>query len=326
MFSRVIGGIIVFMFFSGSVGAEEKVPKDMGYVLKVKENSVIVDLTRYDGVVAGAILNVLRIEEVTHPVTGKVLKSKIPVGTLQVKVPGDEFSIAVPVGNTRTADIHEGDIVMLQERWARKVKKKYRGQAKVYKRVEIWTEVVDYGERENASDWYVRYETDFMYLQVKGYAFGVRMGIGGLNGGYTETANINYYYGFADVKLGIEYFTCAFAIQMGLNPDGFGVGVDGRVTIGSDLGTHLTVGGYIASYVGGKVLIMLSTPLTSKWRMFGETIAENLPKGGKMGVRFGVGLEHLFTPGVGLMIKAGAGGRTSEMVRPYGGLGVSINF
>ena len=304
--------------------------RDWGYVIKVTENEVWVDLTEADGLEKGVVLKVFKIVKMKHPVTGETISSRINTGELIVKSPGEGFSITVPEKETSIQDIEVGDIVVLPSALVKKKKKKAPLPAKVYKRLDILWEFVSYGSRFGWSDWYTRYEGDFQYLVIRRILYSIKMGLGGVNGEYPasefEKLSTEFYYGFVEVRIGVTGFTIGATLQLGLNPEGFGMGGNLKLTIGSDFGTHLEASTYVASYIGAQGSIRLFTPVLSNLMMFGEVVVENLPRNQDIGVRFGVGADYFVSSRVGLKLKIGAGGRTSEVLGPYGGLGVVVQF
>lgn len=97
-----------------------------GTVLRIDERDVYVDLGTDDGVAEGSELTLHHVIEVTHPVSGEVVRDRFPLGTLRAVVVGRQVAIArapdhlhprVAVGDAVT---RASDPVQAVDPWARR--------------------------------------------------------------------------------------------------------------------------------------------------------------------------------------------------------------
>ncbi len=96
----VLGACLAALVVAG--GALASQAPQRGYLVAVEGPEVTIDLGSGDGIKPGQVLEVLSLKKLKHPVTGKAMFLKRPVGRIQVTEVQDQLSLA-KVLDTRQA-------------------------------------------------------------------------------------------------------------------------------------------------------------------------------------------------------------------------------
>lgn len=311
------------------VGSSTEKIKEKRFILKVTEQEVYVELSEKDGVKEGDTFEVYHPETMLkHPVTGELIEGELPVGFIIIQKIGSAFSIAVPAQGTQISEIREGDFVYLSKIMVKREKEEVK--AFVWKDLQGWIDFCAY----DTDDMYLRGELGFRYSVHKSVIYGIRFGLGGIYGIVPDEVkerfnkeSANFYYGYSQFLIGSEYFSFLFKLKIGLDPDGVGYGFDGSIIIGSELRTHLLIGGLFERYTGGQAQIMFQTPVSGKLSLYGDALVEWIPiKEMDPGFRMLLGAIIGVTRNSGLKLFLGAGGRRSDKIFPSAGIGYIWKF
>jgi|GEM_PF-3085306 len=210
---------------------------------------------------------------------------------------------------------------------------RYRGHRH---RLNAFGELVSFGGEE----FYAHWEADYFY-RLFSTLYRLRMGLGSYNGqGYMapagggeiipsqqDTVGVAWYYGYSEFEWRFhKYLSVMTKLMLGINNDGVGVGFEGVVRIGDELGLNLEIGGLRAADLGTSGLFRLNIPAGRDWMFAGSVWVENLPLDEETGFRMALDANWFVTDNLSLLARIGLAARTIDRIGPNVGLGVAGHF
>lgn len=209
---------------------------------------------------------------------------------------------------------------------------RYRGHRH---RLAAFGEVVSFG----GDEFYAHWEADYFY-RLFSTLYRLRMGLGSYNGqGYhvppsgdvvpndQNTVGVAWYYGYSEFEWRFhKYFAVLTKLMLGMNNDGVGVGFEGVLRIGDELGLNLEIGGLRAANLGTSGLFRLNIPAGRDWMFAGSVWVENLPLDEETGFRMALDANWFLSDNLSLMARVGLAARTIDRIGPNVGLGVAGHF
>jgi len=170
--------------------------------------------------------------------------------------------------------------------------------------VEVRADYVDWNHFKG-NDYHWAFESDYLYrvgefVHSLRLGFGVYQGVGqslksaiadeqAASGGPVRyhTRPVGYDYAFTEVDLrAAELLGFVVRGLAGVNRDGFGAGVEGKVRIGREPGTNLVLGSGFTSRIGNRNTLTLAWDQVRGWPMSASVIVTNEPVREDYGVRF----------------------------------------
>ena len=209
---------------------------------------------------------------------------------------------------------------------------RYRGHRH---RLAAFGEVVSFG----GDEFYAHWEADYFY-RLFSTLYRLRMGLGSYNGqGYhvppsgdvvprdQNTVGVAWYYGYSEFEWRFhKYFAVLTKLMLGINNDGVGVGFEGVLRIGDELGLNLEIGGLRAANLGTSGLFRLNIPAGRDWMFAGSVWVENLPLDEETGFRMSLDANWFISDNLSLTARVGLAARTIDRIGPNVGLGVAGHF
>lgn len=331
------------------------------YVIKIDGDDIYVDMGNLDGVKAGMTLLVYKTGiSITHPVTGEKISGTVFLGPLNVKEVSDQFSIANPTAETKgkvqngyEVKFRDEDLAIIQQpKIAREpvpvvieppVERPVRssGYAQDLKRYGGKNNRVSsryYYAQGGEKEFYHLAEVDLMY-RIFRFLYSIKFGIGLADGkgmistkdctadaDNGEACHLAFNYGFTEAEFRFhDYFSIIPAYQLGMNNDGVGSGVSGKIRIGPELSTNLVLGGTYAQLMGGQTLIQFNHYFHERFKMTGEVVWENYIAGSSV-VRVALAPEVDLTDLISANLIIGYGGKDVNNMGITVGGGIAFNF
>ncbi|TNF32480.1 MAG: hypothetical protein EP329_10060 [Deltaproteobacteria bacterium] len=210
---------------------------------------------------------------------------------------------------------------------------RYRGHRH---RLNAFGELVSFG----GDEFYAHWEADYFY-RLFSILYRLRMGLGSYNGqGYLrpatggdvipsqqDTVGVAWYYGYSEFEWRFDkYLSVLTKLMLGINNDGVGVGFEGILRIGDELGLNLEIGGLRAADLGTSGLFRLNIPAGRDWMFAGSVWVENLPLDEETGFRMALDANWFVTDNLSLRARVGLAARTIDRIGPNVGLGVAGHF
>ena len=208
--------------------------------------------------------------------------------------------------------------------------------------VESRTDFADWNHLKG-NDYYYSAESDFLY-RVQGLVHSIKLGMGVYQGVgqslkqaiedeqaaaggevHYHTRPAGYDYVFTELDLrGTE--TLGFVVRglAGVNHDGFGAGLEGKIRIGRDPGTHLVIGSGFTAGIGNRNELTLAWDQVRGWPMAASVIVTNEPVNEDYGVRFVYQVGRSLTSWLDLSLRAGY--QLRDINHTGFGLGLATNF
>jgi len=208
--------------------------------------------------------------------------------------------------------------------------------------VETRTDFADWNKFKG-NDFYYSAETDYLY-RVQGLVHSIKLGMGVYQGVgeslkqaiedehaaaggdvHYRTRPAGYDYVFTDLDLRASE-TLGFVVRglAGVNRDGFGAGVEGKIRIGREPGTHLVVGSGFTAGIGNRNELTLAWDQVRGWPMAASVIVTNEPVHEDYGVRFVYQVGRSVTSWLDLSLRAGY--QLRDINHTGFGLGLATNF
>lgn len=212
-------------------------------------------------------------------------------------------------------------------------------------RVKLTTEYVSFN-RKQRNDWYVLTEGDYLLRMpedvrmLRGVAvgYGHYRGEGGpvdeIDSGLSQPQQAAFTYGYLELHLSAhELFAIMPRVQVGLGRPEDGrqnsrgeltAGVQLRVRIGRDMGTHLVLAGQAVPEVGNRAFVRLNLGLSERFPLAFEVHVTDQPVGEGLGVRVVAEAGARITDAFALAARISYQGRTIE--HTGFGSGLSLTF
>ncbi|HEU0029298.1 MAG TPA: hypothetical protein VFQ53_01610 [Kofleriaceae bacterium] len=188
-------------------------------------------------------------------------------------------------------------------------------------------------------DFVIAGNVDFTYrligaVQSVGVGYGVYSG----EGGYADRSwsmeqplpRTGFQYGYADLEVGgvQQGVPVSIGAQViaGVGKEGFGMGVEGRLRLGSRDAANLVLSGRTIDQVGFVSDIRFGAQPIEGLGVGVSVGATNQPTGGDVGVKLGTELEYRGVEHVSLLVRASWQGRTTEHGGIGGGAGVGFSW
>jgi hypothetical protein len=205
--------------------------------------------------------------------------------------------------------------------------------------VEVRSDFVDWNKLKG-NDYYWSFESDYLYRVRSRGLHAIRLGFGTYQGmGESlrqaiedeaagrpyRTRTVGYDYVFTDLDLHAgELVGLVGRALAGVNRNGFGAGIEGRLRIGRDPGTHLVVSTGFTAGIGNRNEITLAWDQVEGWPMAASVVVTNEPVLEDYGVRFAYQVGRSLWRWVDLSMRLGYELRD---IRHAGvGLGLAANF
>ncbi len=208
--------------------------------------------------------------------------------------------------------------------------------------VELRSDYVDWNHL-NGNDYHWAFESDYLYRvgelvhSIK-LGFGVYQGVGqslksaiqdeqAAGGGpvHYRSRPVGYDYAFTELDLqGTELLGFVVRGLAGVNRDGFGGGVEGKIRIGHEPGTNLVLGSGFTSRIGNRNTLTLAWDQVRGWPMSASVIVTNEPVGEDYGVRFVYQLGRNMAGWLDLSLRLGY--ELRDIKHSGFGLGLAANF
>jgi hypothetical protein len=189
--------------------------------------------------------------------------------------------------------------------------------------VELRSDYADWNHLKG-NDHHAAFEGDYLY-RVLGFVHAVKLGLGtyqgvgeslqhaiederAAGGGPVRyrSRTVGYDYAFTEVDLraadALGFVVRALA---GVNRDGIGAGVEGKVRIGRDPGTHLLASAGFTRGIGNRNELTLAWDQVRGWPMAASVIVTNEPVQEDYGVRFVYQVGRALAPWADLSLRAG---------------------
>jgi hypothetical protein len=140
-----------------------------------------------------------------------------------------------------------------------------------------------------------------------------------------RTRAVGYDYVFTELDLrGSDTLGFVARGLAGVNRDGFGSGIEGKVRIGRDPGTHLVASVGFTNGVGNRNQLELAWDQVRGWPMSASVIVTNEPVREDYGVRFVYQIGRAFARWADLSLRAGY--ELRDINHSGFGLGLAANF
>ncbi len=327
-------------------------------VIRVDGRDITVDLGTEDAGGVPATLRVYRVETIRHPATGSVQRSRILLGRLARRHPGDRFSIMRATGALAT-ELRVGDVVepepatpparpaddlgapappppspVWQPAAATAPTLVRRGPARPWQhdtphRLSVGGRYVSYG---GANDQYGQAEADYSYtlripvlraLRFAGGAIAGRNPLVDPRATGSSFEDVRFYYGLVEVELELnDWLGLTNAVILGVNNSGVGGGWLGGLRIGHVDGVNLRAGGLLRSFVGHQASLGLEVPVGRLLKLTPRVLVENLLRGSDWAFRAELQAELRLARGFGLLGTIGGGARDVL----HGGVNASLGL
>ncbi len=209
--------------------------------------------------------------------------------------------------------------------------------------VRITGEYLDFATFEPRSgtrtDTVVDANVDFTYridriVQSIGVGYGVLAGRGGFAdrefSSMDPVPKSAFQFGYADLEVvlsqkGVPVSTGGKLIA-GVGKDGFGLGIEGRVRVGSRDAANLQFIARTLEQIGFVTDIKFGARLASDLAFAVSVGATDQPNNGDVGVKLGTELEYFASPNISLLLRGSWQGRTTQHGGIGGGAGVGFTW
>ncbi len=221
---------------------------------------------------------------------------------------------------------------------ARKQRRKGRS------RVSVRTSYLDFatfdrreGRREDS---FITFEADFLYRLRGSFLYGIRNGMGVINGrgGFADpipndesgdgssdddASKTGFHYGYSEVEFRLgAYFGLRARLVAGVGRRGFGLGIDGRVRLGPESGTNLSLGAQALEQVGFLSEIRMQWLAIAKLPLGLAVALTDQPNQGDVGVRLSTDIGYPVLPWLRPTLRVSYQARTIA----HSGLGAGVGM
>ncbi len=168
-------------------------------------------------------------------------------------------------------------------------------------RTGFWMDVVDWN-KGRGNDYHWTFEGEYLYRVLDQTVHSIRLGFGVYQGKGQSLATaiederlgapyraqaVGYNYAFTELDFRqSENFGLIVKGLAGINRAGFGTGIEGKIRIGRDPGTHLVLGTGFTDKIGNRNEITLAWDRVTGWPMSATVLVTNEPVLEDYGVRF----------------------------------------
>jgi hypothetical protein len=207
---------------------------------------------------------------------------------------------------------------------------------------EVRSDYADWN-RFRGNDHHYAFESDYLY-RVLGFVHSVKLGLGVYRGVgesleqaiqdertagggpvHYRTHAVGYDYVFTELDLRAGDVLGFVARGLGgVNRDGFGAGVEGKVRIGRDPGTHLLASAGFTNGIGNRNELTLAWDQVRGWPMAASVIVTNEPVHEDYGVRFVYQVGRAFARWADASLRLGY--ELRDINHAGFGLGLAANF
>ncbi len=311
----------LILVFITTNGFSDDLKGNEHYIIKQEKGKVYVDYGTKNGVFEGEKYRVYKIVIIRHPVTRKLLKSKVKIAaSVKILSSSEEVSII----HLQAENINIGSPILLEKISDEK--------GLIHYSISRSNEITLQGR-------YVNYDrNDYYHQEELGYSYhffnkpyNIKTGIGGINGiSYKDNPDdkidIAFYYGYVEAELQVKIFSFIENIKIGPTKEGVKVGNSGTLRVGEEFKTHLLIGYSFYPIYGTNGFLEFNLTATKSIFPMLAVIVEKIPEEVISSTLFLAGINFQISEDTYLKPVLGFGGRSTTRMGFNLSLNTKFNF